>query len=111
MNPLDSYVETNHLATIRAHRAYREVLVTIGGQLIGSVVPFPVIFSGGINPLFWEPVVSIGAFDLLTYNINFTPLLVILLNNKNHPARLQVANGISFWLMDANISLVGSYRC
>ncbi|CAH1445876.1 unnamed protein product [Lactuca virosa] len=88
MNPLGSYIETNHLATERAHGAYREVLVTIDGQLVGSVVPFLVIFTGGINPLFWEPVVSIGAFDLPTYDIDFTPLLGILLDNKNHPIGL-----------------------
>ncbi|CAI9297236.1 unnamed protein product [Lactuca saligna] len=74
-NPSNSYVETNHLATGGAHGAYREVLVTLNGQLVGSVIPFPVIFTDGINPLFWEPVVSIGALDLPTYDINLTPLL------------------------------------
>ncbi|CAH1430701.1 unnamed protein product [Lactuca virosa] len=105
MNPSDSYVETNHLATGRAHGAYREVLVTIDGQLVGSVIPFPVIFTGGINPLFWEPVVSIGAFDLPTYDIDLTPFLGLLLDNKKHSIGLQVADGISFWLIDANLHL------
>ncbi|KAL4574998.1 hypothetical protein LXL04_021838 [Taraxacum kok-saghyz] len=105
MNPTDSYVETNHLATGRAHGAYREVLVTIDGQLVGSVIPFPVIFTGGINPLFWEPVVSIGAFDLPSYDIDMTPFLGLLLDNKSHSIGLQVAEGISFWLIDANLHI------
>lgn len=105
MNPPDSYVETNHLTTGRAHGAYREVLVTIDGQLAGAVIPFPVIFTGGINPLFWEPVVSIGAFDLPSYDIDLTPFLGLLLDNKKHSIGLQVADGISFWLIDANLHL------
>ncbi|KAD2805229.1 hypothetical protein R6Q59_029474 [Mikania micrantha] len=105
MNPSDSYVETNHLSTGRAHGAYREVLVTIDGKLVGAVVPFPVIFTGGINPLFWEPVVSIGAFDLPSYDIDLTPFLGLLLDDKNHSIGIQIADGISFWLVDANLHL------
>ncbi|KAM0043075.1 putative peptide-N(4)-(N-acetyl-beta-glucosaminyl)asparagine amidase [Helianthus debilis subsp. tardiflorus] len=105
MNPSDSYVETNHLSTGRAHGAYREVLVTIDGKLVGAVVPFPVIFTGGINPLFWEPVVSIGAFNLPSYDIDLTPFLGLLLDDKNHTIGIKVADGISFWLVDANLHL------
>ncbi|KAI3817831.1 hypothetical protein L1987_11629 [Smallanthus sonchifolius] len=105
MNPSDLYVETNHLTTGRGHGAYREVLVTIDGKLVGTVVPFPVIFTGGINPLFWEPVVSIGAFNLPSYDIDFTPFLGLLLDNKNHSIGIQIADGISFWLVDANLHL------
>ncbi|KAK9063351.1 hypothetical protein SSX86_017221 [Deinandra increscens subsp. villosa] len=105
LNPSDSYVETNNLTTGRAHGAYREVLVTIDGKLVGAVVPFPVIFTGGINPLFWEPVVSIGAFNLPSYDIDLTPFLGLLLDNKNHSIGIQIADGISFWLVDANLHL------
>ncbi|KAJ0718888.1 putative peptide-N(4)-(N-acetyl-beta-glucosaminyl)asparagine amidase [Helianthus annuus] len=105
MNPSDAYVETNHLSTGRAHGAYREVLVTIDGELVGAVVPFPVIFTGGINPLFWEPVVSIGAFNLPSYDIDLTPFLGRLLDNKDHKIGIQIADGISFWLVDANLHL------
>ncbi|KAM0000415.1 putative peptide-N(4)-(N-acetyl-beta-glucosaminyl)asparagine amidase [Helianthus debilis subsp. tardiflorus] len=102
---VNSYVETNHLSTGRAHGAYREVLVTIDGKLVGAVVPFPVIFTGGINPLFWEPVVSIGAFNLPSYDIDLTPFLGLLLDDKNHTIGIKVADGISFWLVDANLHL------
>ncbi|TRO75456.1 hypothetical protein FKB34_17240, partial [Glycocaulis profundi] len=101
----DSYVEENNLDTGRAHGAYREVLVTIDGNLVGGVVPFPLIFTGGINPLFWEPVVSIGAFDLPSYDIDLTPFLGFLLDGKEHSIGIQVADGISFWLVDANLHM------
>ncbi|KAI3723794.1 hypothetical protein L2E82_35552 [Cichorium intybus] len=73
MNHSDSHAETNHLTTGRAHEAYHEVLVTIEGILFGVVIPFAVIFTGGIKPLFWKPVVSIGAIDLPSYDIDLTP--------------------------------------
>ncbi|KAM0000416.1 putative peptide-N(4)-(N-acetyl-beta-glucosaminyl)asparagine amidase [Helianthus debilis subsp. tardiflorus] len=105
MNPSDSYVETNHLSTGQAHGAYREVLVTIDGKLVGAVVPFPVISTRGINRLFWDPVVSIGAFNLPSYDIDLTPFLGILLDEKNHTIGIKIADGISFWLVDANLHL------
>lgn len=105
MNPSDEYVEKNGLDTGRAHGAYREILVTIDGVLVGAVVPFPVIFTGGINPLFWEPVVSIGAFDLPSYDIDLTPFLGMVLDGKSHKIGIQVADGISFWLVDANLHI------
>ncbi|PWA51045.1 peptide-N4-(N-acetyl-beta-glucosaminyl)asparagine amidase A protein [Artemisia annua] len=105
MNPSDEYVESNGLDTGRAHGAFREILVTIDGVLVGGVVPFPVIFTGGINPLFWEPVVSIGAFDLPSYDIDLTPFLGMVLDGKSHKIGIQVADGISFWLVDANLHI------
>ncbi|KAL0303895.1 UNVERIFIED_CONTAM: Peptide-N4-(N-acetyl-beta-glucosaminyl)asparagine amidase A [Sesamum radiatum] len=104
-NPPDSYIELNGLSTKRGHGAYREVLVKLDDNVVGSVVPFPVIFTGGINPLFWEPVVAIGAFDLPSYEIELTPFLGMLLDGKVHYFGLGVADAISFWLVDANLHL------
>lgn len=105
VNPSDSYANMKRVSIGRGHGAHREVLVMIDGNLVGSVVPFPVIFTGGINPLFWEPVVSIGAFDLPSYDVELTPYLSLLLDGKMHSLSLQVADGISFWLVDANLHL------
>ncbi|KAK6135781.1 hypothetical protein DH2020_030476 [Rehmannia glutinosa] len=104
-NPPDSYIETNNLPTKRGHGAYREVQVKLDNNVIGSVIPFPVIFSGGINPLFWDPIVSIGAFDLPSYEIELTPFLGMLLDAKTHYFGLGVADAIPFWLVDANLHL------
>ncbi|KAL2549764.1 Peptide-N4-(N-acetyl-beta-glucosaminyl) asparagine amidase A protein [Forsythia ovata] len=104
-NPPDSYIDMNNLNTKRGHGAYREVLVTLDDNVVGSVIPFPVIFTGGINPLFWEPIVSIGAFDLPSYDIELTPFLGMLLDGKVHSFGLKVADAISFWLVDANLHL------
>ncbi|GAB2288290.1 hypothetical protein Dimus_022630 [Dionaea muscipula] len=102
-NPPDIYIETNNLTTKRGNGAFREVFVRIDGSVVASVVPIPVIFTGGINPLFWEPVVGIGAFDLPSYDFDLTPFLGSLLDRKSHRFELGVVNAIQFWLVDANL--------
>ncbi|VVB13334.1 unnamed protein product [Arabis nemorensis] len=104
-NPPDSYIHTNNLATGRGNGAFREVFVKIDGKYVGSEVPIPVIFTGGINPLIWEPVVAIGAFNLPSYDMDLTPFLGRLLDGKSHEFSLGVNNGISYWLVDANLHL------
>lgn len=104
-NPPDYYIEANKLDTKKGHGAYREVLVKVDDNVVGSVVPFPVIFSGGINPLFWEPIVSIGAFDLPSYEVELTPFLGALLDERVHYLGFGIADALSFWLVDANLHL------
>ncbi|KAG6395407.1 hypothetical protein SASPL_146052 [Salvia splendens] len=104
-NPPDFYIESNGLNITRGHGVYREVLVTLGGNVVGSVLPFPVIYAGGINPFFWSPIVAIGAFNLPSYEIELTPFLGILLDDKKHYFGFGVADAISFWLVDANLHL------
>ncbi|KAG6490080.1 hypothetical protein ZIOFF_051362 [Zingiber officinale] len=104
-NPPNSYIVKNNLTTGRGNGSFREVFATIDGSFVSSIVPFPVIFTGGINPLFWEPVVALGAFDLPSYNIELTPLLGLLLDGKSHDIGVGVTDGISFWLIDANLHI------
>ncbi|XP_072980654.1 peptide-N4-(N-acetyl-beta-glucosaminyl)asparagine amidase A-like [Typha angustifolia] len=105
-NPPDSYLEKNNLTTKRGNGFFRQVFATVDGKVAGSVVPFPVIFTGGINPLFWAPVVGLGAFDLPSYNLELTPFLGTLLDgNNSHDLGLGVTDGIEFWLVDANLHL------
>ena len=104
-NPPNSYVAVNNLDTGRANGGYREVFVTIDGELVGSEIPIPVVFTGGINPLFWEPVVAIGAFNLPSYDLELTPFLGKLLDNKVHRLSIGVSDVISYWLVNANLHL------
>ncbi|KAH6837365.1 hypothetical protein C2S53_010767 [Perilla frutescens var. hirtella] len=104
-NPSDYYLEMNNLTTQRGHGAYREVLVKLDGNVIGSVIPFPVIYSGGINPLFWEPLVSMGTFNLPSYEQELTPFLGMLLDGNRHFLGINVAAASSYWLVDANLHL------
>ncbi|OWM78374.1 hypothetical protein CDL15_Pgr016098 [Punica granatum] len=71
----NSIPRANHFSSKHESGAFKEVFVMIDGKIVGSEVPFPVIFPGSINPLFWEPIVAIGAFDHPTYDIDLTPFL------------------------------------
>lgn len=104
-NPPYSYIKANGLTTGRGNGAYREVYVTVDGEVVGSEVPFPVIFTGGINPLFWEPIVAIGAFNLPSYDMDLAPFLGKLLDGQEHSFGIGVSQGISYWLVNANLHL------
>ncbi|XP_071729018.1 peptide-N4-(N-acetyl-beta-glucosaminyl)asparagine amidase A-like [Rutidosis leptorrhynchoides] len=105
MNPPDSYLKAYDLSNKKIKGPYREVLVTIDDKLVGIVTPYPVIYTNGINPLLWRPFVAIGAFDLPSYDIEFTPYLGFLLDNKKHSISFQVTNGVSYWLVSANLHM------
>ncbi|EMS45277.1 hypothetical protein TRIUR3_34710 [Triticum urartu] len=77
----DEFWYTN---TINSHGPFREVTVSIDGDLVGAVWPFPVIYTGGINPLLWRPITGIGSFSLPSYDIEITPFLEKLLDGKAH---------------------------
>ncbi|XP_051143814.1 peptide-N4-(N-acetyl-beta-glucosaminyl)asparagine amidase A-like [Andrographis paniculata] len=104
-NPPNSYIAKNHLLTERGNGAYREIEVKIDGFSVGSVIPLPVIYSGGINPFFWKPLAPIGAFDLPSYQLELTPILSKLLDSRSHTFQIQVTDAISYWLVDANLHL------
>ncbi|OEL15810.1 Peptide-N4-(N-acetyl-beta-glucosaminyl)asparagine amidase A [Dichanthelium oligosanthes] len=104
-NPPDLYIRENNLTTARGNAAYREVVVSVDRHCAGSFVPFPVIYTGGINPLFWQPVAALGAFDLPTYDVELTPFLGLLVDGKAHEIALSVVDGIAEWLVDANLHL------
>ncbi|XP_006655292.1 peptide-N4-(N-acetyl-beta-glucosaminyl)asparagine amidase A [Oryza brachyantha] len=104
-NPPDIYIKENNLTTRRGNAAYREVVVSVDHRFVGSFVPFPVIYTGGINPLFWQPVAALGAFDLPTYDVELTPFLGLLVDSNAHEIGLSVVDGIAEWLVDANLHL------
>ncbi|XP_047055813.1 peptide-N4-(N-acetyl-beta-glucosaminyl)asparagine amidase A-like [Lolium rigidum] len=84
---------------------FREVTVQLDGDVVGAVWPFPVIYTGGINPLIWRPITSIGSFNLPTYDIELTPFLGKLLDNKEHEVGFAVTNAQNSWYVNANLHL------
>ncbi|KAN0060107.1 hypothetical protein ACQY0O_008080 [Thecaphora frezii] len=75
------------------HGPYREVQLYIDGRLAGLAAPYPVIYTGGINPLLWRPSASFGAFESPTYSIDITPFLGSLTDGQEHEFRIKVASG------------------
>lgn len=70
---------------------FREIQLMIDGRLSGVSWPFPVIFTGGIVPGFWRPIVGIDAFDLRQHEIDITPWLPSLCDGAPHTFEIRVA--------------------
>lgn len=77
--------------TLYGYSPFRELQLYIDGLLAGVAWPFPVIFTGGIVPGFWRPVVGIDAFDLREDEIDITPFLPLLSDGKEHIFEIRVA--------------------
>ncbi|ETO82544.1 hypothetical protein F444_03320 [Phytophthora nicotianae P1976] len=86
-----------------ADGAFREVQVLVDDQVVGVVWPFPLVFTGGLSPYLWKPIVGIGAFDAPTYILNLTPFLGKFLGSKSHAVAFRVVYGEAFWLIDGNL--------
>ncbi|KAL5115050.1 hypothetical protein ACEQ8H_007092 [Pleosporales sp. CAS-2024a] len=76
--------------TLYGQSPFRELQLLIDGNLAGVAWPFPVIFTGGIVPGFWRPVVGIDAFDLKEDEIDITPFVPLLSNGKSHTFEIRV---------------------
>ncbi|KAI3144437.1 hypothetical protein CBS147325_5197 [Penicillium roqueforti] len=96
---------------------FREVQLYIDGILAGLVWPFPIIFTGGVAPGFWRPVVGTDAFDLRQPEIDISPFLPMIQDGKQHSFEIRVtgldvsadgkatfANTVgSYWVVTGNI--------
>jgi Peptide N-acetyl-beta-D-glucosaminyl asparaginase amidase A len=88
---------------------FREVQLLIDGNLAGVIWPFPIIFTGGIAPGFWRPVVGIDAFDLREPEIDITPWVPWLSDGREHQFQIKV---VGLDVESGSVSLsseVGSY--
>ena len=96
--------------TLYGFSPFREVQLLIDGQLAGVSWPFPVIFTGGIVPGFWRPIVGIDAFDLRQHEIDVTPWLPLLCDGASHTFEIRVAGLNDDGAGHATLSeTVGSY--
>jgi hypothetical protein len=94
-----------YMNTPEQNGPFREVTVLLDGDVVGAVWPFPVIYTGGINPLIWRPITSIGSFNMPTYDIELTPFLGSLLDGEEHELGFAVTNAQRSWYVDANLHL------
>lgn len=94
------------------HGPYREVQLYIDGAFAGFVTPYPVIFTGGINPLLWRPAANYGTLDQPTYTIDVTPFIGTLTDDQPHSFELAVVGsergGVindASWFVSGNVQV------
>jgi hypothetical protein len=91
-NVLQSDIDTflPYAGELYGYSPWREVQVLIDGTLAGVHWPFPVIFTGGVVPGLWRPIVGIDAFDLREHEIDISPFLPLLCDGKAHTFEIRV---------------------
>ncbi|KAL1869630.1 hypothetical protein Daus18300_005485 [Diaporthe australafricana] len=91
-NVPSEYVETfpTNEGWLYGYSPFREVQLLIDDRLAGVSWPFPVLFTGGVDPGLWRPVVGIDTYDLPSFEIDVTPFLSLLCDGAEHTFRIQV---------------------
>ncbi|OQR99146.1 peptide-N4-(N-acetyl-beta-glucosaminyl)asparagine amidase A-like [Achlya hypogyna] len=100
-NPPNQFLDL--LQTNCGNGAFREVQIFLDNVLAAVIWPFPLIYSGGISPYMWAPVVATGAFKIPTYLVDLTPFLGKLLDGKPHNISFGVGNGQDYWPSSGNL--------
>jgi hypothetical protein len=85
--------------------AFREVQVSIDGQLAGIAWPFPFIFTGGVNPWLWRPMPAVNAFDMPPQAVDLTPYIGLLTDGQPHTISLRVAHDGFYWGIGSDLLL------
>ncbi|KAJ8598122.1 hypothetical protein CTAYLR_007401 [Chrysophaeum taylorii] len=80
--------------------AFRELEISIDGVVAGIAAPFPVVYSGGINPLAWRPIAGVAQFDVPPYRFDLTPFAGLLNDGANHTMRILVVDQTHVWYID-----------
>ncbi|MFB7863137.1 peptide-N4-asparagine amidase [Streptomyces sp. NPDC056069] len=88
---------------------YREVRISVDGQLAGIAAPFPHVWTGGwSNPFLWYVTPAPRAFDVQPIVYDLTPFAGVLNDGRAHRVEVSVAGvpaGGSGWSVPANVLL------
>jgi Peptide N-acetyl-beta-D-glucosaminyl asparaginase amidase A len=90
--------------------AFREVEVTIDGQVAGFAPVYPWIYTGGIDPYLWAPSPGVHALNFVPYRIDLSPFAVTLSNGDSHTISLNVYNANNYFLASANLFVYLNYN-
>ncbi|MFE6053794.1 peptide-N4-asparagine amidase [Kitasatospora sp. NPDC056446] len=86
----DAFAAANPGTGICGKGPFRELRLTVDGRVAGAVWPYPVIYTGGWDPLLWRPVPGVFAFDLPAYRLDLTPYAGLLLDGRPHTVGVTV---------------------
>ena len=83
--------------------AFRETEISIDGKPAGVAPVYPWIFTGGIDPYLWQPIVGIQTLDFKPYRVDLTPFAGVLGDGNTHTLAISVYNADSYFLSTANL--------
>jgi hypothetical protein len=85
--------------------AFREAEVTVDGQPAGVAPVYPWIFTGGIDPLLWRPIVGVQTLNFLPYRVDLTPFAGMLSNGQPHQVGVRLYNANNYFVVAATLLL------
>jgi hypothetical protein len=108
-NTPEEYVDTFAAwnVSLLGQGTFREIVVYIDDVVVGVVSPFEVVFTGGVCPGFWRPIVGHRTFDLPAYPIDLTPFLGHL-RNETHQLSFRIQgqpNTLENWYVSAHLQI------
>jgi hypothetical protein len=87
------------------HGPFREANAALDGTPVAGINTFPHIYSGGIVPTLWRPVVAIDTFSLLAETVDVTPFAGRLVDGKSHDLSFQIPDIGGSWSISPTLLL------
>jgi hypothetical protein len=85
--------------------AFREAEISIDGQPAGVAPVYPWIYTGGVDPFFWEPIPGVQTLNFVPYRVDLTPFAGVLSNGQPHTVAMNVFNADSYFSATATLLL------
>ena len=80
---------------------FREGEVTVDGQPAGVAPVYPWIYTGGIDPYLWIPIVGVETLNFKPYRIDLTPFAAQLDDGNPHTIAVSVFNDDNYFAANA----------
>ncbi|MBV9333995.1 MAG: peptide-N(4)-(N-acetyl-beta-glucosaminyl)asparagine amidase [Candidatus Eremiobacteraeota bacterium] len=77
--------------------AFREGEVTVDGQPAGVAPVYPWIYTGGIDPYLWIPIVGVETLNFKPYRVDLSPFAATLDDGNPHTIAVSVFNDDNYF--------------
>ncbi len=83
----------------------REGEISVDNQPAGVAPIFPWIFTGGIDPLLWQPIPGVQTLDFIPYTADLSPFAGELSNGQPHTISVSVYGNNSYFQTNGALRL------
>jgi len=85
----------------------RRFVVYVNGVPAGVMYPFPVVYSGGVNPLLWRPLAGVESFSISPLRFDLSPFVPRMVAGEAEVAiRVEGASASGVWYVNPTLVVV-----